>query len=106
MREQAELGKGMVIEEGSIPGAVASLLPVALAAASDLFGREPEKLREKAAVAAREGESLLLGAYRRAPQPTHTFPVMPHYDTQGKIRPVDDRVRVHSGRARSTAIFQ
>src|SRR5258708_16758443 len=106
MREQDEMGKGMVIEEGSITGAVASLLPVALAAASDLFGREPEKLREKAAVAAREGESLLLGAYRGATQHTQTFLVMTHDDDEGKIRLEDDRVRVDWERAGYEEIFQ
>jgi cholesterol oxidase len=106
MREQAELGKGMVIEEGSIPGAVASLLPGALAAASDLFGREPERLRDKAAVAAREAESLLLGVYRGATQHTQTFLVMTHDDDDGKIRLEDDRVRVDWKRVGYEEIFQ
>jgi len=106
MREQAELGEGMVIEEGSIPGAVASFLPGALAVASELFGRESESLREKAAVAEREGESLLFGAYRGATAHTQIFLVMTHDDDDGKIRIEDDRVRVEWERVGHEEIFQ
>lgn len=107
MREQAELGKGMVIEEGSIPGAVADLLPGALAAASDLFGRVPRSDRvERAEMAAREGESLLFGPYHGATEHTQVFLVMTHDDDDGKIRLEDDRVRIDWARVGHEEIFR
>jgi len=106
MREQAELGQGMVIEEGSIPGAVATFLPAALAAASDLFGRPDARVRYRAEVAAREGESLLFGPYHGATARTQTFLVMTHDDDDGRIRLEDDRVRVDWARVGHEEIFQ
>src|SRR6185369_933230 len=42
-REQARLDDGMVIEEGSLPGAIAKLLPAALRAVADVSGTDTDR---------------------------------------------------------------
>jgi cholesterol oxidase len=106
MRDQADLAKGMVIEEGSIPGAAANALPAVFAAASDLFGRPDARVRDRASVALREGESLLFGPYRGAVARTQTFLVMTTDDADGRIRLEDDRVRVDWDRVGHEEIFR
>jgi cholesterol oxidase len=95
-RLQPHLEEGLVIEEGSIPGALGVMLPAALAAAApwagtnlspgvDAFFDERE----------RELDSLVCGPYRGAIQHTQTYLVMTHDDAAGSMSLEDDRLRLH-----------
>lgn len=92
----AEKGeKGMIIEEGSIPGALAPLLPGVLAAVAAVVGKDTDggvldEMREHA----REAESAVRGAYHGAVRHTQTYLVMSHDDTGGEMRLQNDRLRV------------
>jgi cholesterol oxidase len=82
---------GMVIEEGSIPGALSPLLPKLMATGASL-GRDTDfDLHDNLDEAAREVQSLLLGAYDGAIRNTQTFLVMSHDDGGGSITLHNDR---------------
>jgi cholesterol oxidase len=96
LRNQPRLEDGMVIEEGSVPGALGGFLPHALAAAAALVGRDTDAgladaLREKA----REVDSLIRGVYHGATQHTQVYLVMTHDDAGGQMHLEDDRLRIH-----------
>lgn len=95
-RQQPELDNGMVIEEGSIPGALGAMLPAGLAAVAPWAGTELSpgadaffQQRE------REVDSLLCGPYGGAIQNTQTYLVMTHDDAAGYMKLEDDRLRLH-----------
>ncbi|HEY2951983.1 MAG TPA: alpha/beta fold hydrolase [Verrucomicrobiae bacterium] len=95
LRQQPVLQDGRVIEEGSVPGAVGPLLPVALSVAAKALGRDTDTgiadaIREKA----REWDSLVRGVYHGATRNTQTYLVMSHDSDAGRLELVDDRVRV------------
>lgn len=95
MRNQLKLEDGMVIEEGSPPGAIAGFLPAALGGAAAWVGRPVapglvEGLREEA----RKLESLVHGPYSGAVHNTQSYLVMTHDDSGGRLALEDDRVRV------------
>lgn len=87
------LQDGMVIEEGVLPGALAAMLPGTFAAGSKHIGRDADQ-GDTVAERAREFESLVRGAYAGALNNTLTFLVMAHDDANGRLRLVDDRIRV------------
>lgn len=96
LRNKSEVEKGMVIEEGSVPGALDGFMPTLLAAAAGMVGRTTDPgfgdmLREKR----RELESLLLGSRHGAVHNTQTFLVMTHDKGDGELRLEDGRLRVH-----------
>lgn len=97
MRYRRRLEAGMVIQEGVIPGAVASLLPAVLGGAVLLFGgdtRAPvrESLREEA----RRLVKYLRGPYGGAVRNTLTFLVVGHDSAGGEmvLDPIHDRLRI------------
>lgn len=95
LREQSILRDGMVIEEGAIPGALASLIPAALSTAAKALGRDTDTgIADKIGEKARENRSFILGAYHGATRNTQTYLVMAHDDTAGRLELEDDRVRV------------
>ena len=107
LREQADLEEGMVIEEGSLPGAIAGILPTTLSAAARAIGRDTDtgivdSLREKQ----REIASLLRGPYHGAIRHTQTYLVMSHDDSGGKMALEDDRLRIHWPGVGKQEIFQ
>lgn len=107
IREQPRLENGMVIEEGSIPGAIAPLLPKTFAAAAKLIGQDTDKgiidcLKEQD----REAKSLLLGAYTGAVQHTQTYLVMTHDDAKGQMYLEGGRLRVTWGGVGKQPIFE
>jgi cholesterol oxidase len=96
LRNTADVNDGMIIEDGSLPGAFACLLPAPLAVADDAIGVPPERsvmtrirkqLRALVSVVAPRS-----GAMHR----TQTYLVMSHEQSPGAIEldPVHDRVRV------------
>ncbi|MDJ0734226.1 MAG: GMC family oxidoreductase [Nostocaceae cyanobacterium] len=96
MRQQPQLDNGMVIEEGSIPGALAPILPQTFASAAKLLGKDTDYglwdcLKEKF----REVQSRFRGAYTGAVRNTQTYLVMTHDDGGGRMYLDDnDNLRV------------
>ncbi len=95
LRMQPELGEGMVIEDGSIPGAGADLLPELMSAAAKLEGaRANAGDAADAAATKRELESILLGPRHGAMRNTQTFLVMTHDAGDGALVLDGERLRV------------
>jgi len=101
LRERPDLNSGMVIEEGSIPGALAAMIPAAFAAVEESekvlggaisSGTDTTMKRIKAK--ARELESLALGAYKGAVHNTQTYLVMTHDGSAGEMYLDNDRLRI------------
>ena len=86
LRYQPDLEDGLVIQEGGATGALASFMPLTMAAASRLAGcpvdieRDELVLRDK-----RELESLVDGPYRGALRNTQIFIVMTHDSSSGSL---------------------
>lgn len=98
MREQPELDRGMVIEEGAVPGGIDNFMPGFLAAASKApgVGKDTDTgIADRLQEARRELESLVLGPRHGAVHNTQTFLVMTHDDGAGRLELEDNRLRVH-----------
>lgn len=95
LRHQPQLQDGMVIEEGSIPGAVSALLPASFAEAAKLIGKDTDGgLKDFLQESAREVDSLARGAYHGAVRNTQTYLVMAHDDGAGRMYLENDRLRI------------
>lgn len=95
IRRQESLDDGMVIEEGSIPGGLAGLLPPAMAIGAKLVGRDTDRgFRDYVREQFRVLTSLIRGPYHGAMRNTQTYLVMAHDDGKGRMRLEDDRLRV------------
>jgi cholesterol oxidase len=95
MRGQPELDHGMVIQEGAIPGALASLMPAVLGGAVLLFGSESG--RSVSGSLRAEGRRLLnylRGPYRGAVRNTQIFLAMNHDAADGRMYLHDNRLRI------------
>ena len=91
LRERDELEDGMTLEEGSVPGAIRSIMPKALIAFSRLVGKDTDRgikdyFREKW----REARSLFLGAFHGAVAHTQIYLVMTHDDGNGTMKMDDE----------------
>jgi cholesterol oxidase len=107
LREVPEVEKGMVIEEGSVPGGFGGFLPGLFATIAHLDGRAPKlKLWDSATAEGREAASLLLGPRHGAIRNTQTFLVMTHDKGEGKLHLKDDRLRVDWPGLGSEDIFE
>jgi cholesterol oxidase len=95
LRRRPTLDDGMVIQEGAIPGAIATLVPPLLAFTSVLTGRWPPADRQSIRFQLRRWIRCLRGAYRGAVRSTQTFLVMTH-DLAAGVMKLDprDRLRV------------
>lgn len=107
LREQPELDKGMVIEDGAIPGGLSTVLARVFGIAAAVTGKDTDRgladfFRERE----REIETLLGGAYRGALSNTMTFLVMTHDDGAGRLELEDGRVRVRWPGVGAQAIFE
>jgi cholesterol oxidase len=94
LREQPELDQGMVIEEGSIPGALGELLPIGLDVAGHLGGNKPSGILEAIEEKTRALESLVGGPYVGAIRNTQTYLIMTHDDGAGVMHLENDRLRI------------
>ena len=95
LRDAAADRPGLIVEEGSIPGALSSIVPVALGLASDIEGQPaPASLWDRLKATLRAVQSDLFGAYSGAVQHTQTYLVMGQDRDSGQLRLVDDRLRV------------
>jgi len=87
MREGDDWRKRMVLEEGSIPGALASLMPTSFAVAAGFIGQDTDPgilngIKEDVRVA----ESLVHGPYSGAVKNTQTYLIMSHDDAKGQVK--------------------
>jgi cholesterol oxidase len=95
-RLQPQLDDGMVIEEGSIPGALGAMIPAALAAVAPWAGTNLSPGADAfAEEQTREMDSLVCGPYHGAIQNTQTYLVMTHDDGDGYMTLESDRLRLH-----------
>jgi cholesterol oxidase len=107
LRGTPDVKEGMVIEEGAVPGAIGGLMPQAWADAAGILGRNTERgIADRVREREREVESLLRGPHTGADQNTQTYLVMTHDNGNGKLRLVNDRLRVDWPTVGTEPIFQ
>ena len=95
MRNTPALEDGIVIEEGSIPGAVAGLMPLLLSTTAALSGQDTNtKPADQIAARLREAETLFAGPFHGATLNTQTYLVMAHDDGDGRMFLDKDRLRI------------
>ena len=95
VRNREHLDDGMVIEEGSLPGAIAPLIPTAMAAGATTLGKDTDDgFLDEIQEAARHWESKLRGAKYGATANTQTYLVMAHDGAAGRIRLENNNLRV------------
>ncbi|MCC2110629.1 MAG: GMC family oxidoreductase [Hyphomicrobiales bacterium] len=94
LRATDNLGDGMIIEEGAIPGLLSPVLPAMMAGGSVLGDDTDFSLGDELDEAGRATASLLLGAYAGAVRNTQTFLVMAHDDGRGTMHLADDALIV------------
>ncbi|RJS23029.1 GMC family oxidoreductase [Corallococcus sp. H22C18031201] len=105
-RDTVRQEDGMVIEDGVIPGAFASLMPGLLAGVAALVGEDTDSgmvdwVKERL----RQVDSLVRGADHGAVENTQTLLVMSHDDGSGELRLEGDKVRVHWPRLGEQPVF-
>jgi cholesterol oxidase len=94
-RATANLDDGFVIEEGSIPGALGTMIPAALALGARFGGRDTDGgVRDLLQERLREADSLLRGPRAGAVHHTQTYLVMAHDQSDGAMELQDDRLRI------------
>jgi cholesterol oxidase len=95
LRDQPDVQKGIIIEEGAINGALAVGLPLTLSKAAKLVGKDTDTgIADEVKEKKRELESLLRGAYHGAVNHSQVFLVMTHDDSGGRLVLEDDRLRI------------
>ncbi len=104
LRNKAALSDEIVIEEGSLAGGLANLLPAGLSAAAAVFGKDTDQ-GDFFAEKLREWESIFRGPYKGAIRNTQTFLVMAHDDGMGEMSLKDDRLRIRWPGVGSQPIF-
>ena len=94
-RRRPQLNKGMVIEEGSIPGGFSTFLPEGLAAAALLVGKDTDRgLVDWIKESFRKLVSLVRRSRHGAVGNTQIYLVMTHDDGQGRMYLRDNRLRI------------
>jgi cholesterol oxidase len=107
IRRQEVLNQGMVVEEGSIPGAIGALMPLALSSAAKADGTLTDRsLQTTVRQAKAELDSLILGPYHGAVDETQTYLVMTHDDSDGRMYLEKDRLRIDWNSVGKEPIFQ
>jgi cholesterol oxidase len=108
-RDDPDLERGMVIEEGSMPGALAEFLPAAFALAADNSGVDTDPgILDRLQESWRKVYGVLGGgAYRGAVHNSQTYLVMAHDDGNGEGYLDDnDRLRIRWDGVGSQPIFK
>ncbi|MCW3124250.1 MAG: choline dehydrogenase-like flavoprotein [Flavipsychrobacter sp.] len=93
LRNQPVLEDGMVIEDGNVPGPMASLMTPTFLAISKIFGKD-ESDSNKMAKKWREWVSFFRGPYHGAINNTQAFLVMTHDDGKGQMKLENDRLNI------------
>ncbi|HEX8906200.1 MAG TPA: GMC family oxidoreductase N-terminal domain-containing protein, partial [Longimicrobiaceae bacterium] len=103
----AKVEDGSIIEEGSIPGAIADLLPVAFAAAEAAVGQETEAgVHRKLSEFEDSLVSNVLGPRKGADRKTQTYLVMAHDGADGRLVLENDRVGIRWPGVGKKPVFQ
>ena len=106
-REKPVLDDGMVIEEGSIAGPFAAIVPGVMAAAAGVVGdHTSQSIMDRVRSVARSAESALFGAYHGATQHMQTYLIMAHDNGAGTMTLEDDRLRVRWPGVGDQPVFQ
>lgn len=106
LRATGDVDDGMIIEDGAMPGAIASLLPAPLAAAADILGVDTDQgVGDRIRELARQAASFVGGAYHGAMQSTQTYLVMSHERDQGHLALTSDRLEVRWPRVGDDPLF-
>jgi cholesterol oxidase len=108
LRNQPNLDDGMIIEDAAVPGAIASMLPYALALESRLIGKAEEKegFVESAEHEERVLTSEIRGAYHGAIKNTQTYLLMTHDGEHGKFELKNDKLNIDWTKVGKEEIFQ
>lgn len=107
IRDTPDVEQGMVIEEGSVPGAMSAMLPATLFGVSRAVGRDTDRgMVDLVEEAGRELEGLVRGPYFGAIRNSQTYLVMTHDDAGGRIELEDDRARIRWPGVGKQEIFQ
>jgi len=107
IRKQEELDHGMVVEEGSIPGAIGALMPLAFSLASATGGTLSDRSPATVLRQTRNTlESMTLGPYTGAVDRTQTYLVMTHDGSDGRMYLDNDRLRIDWNGVGKEPIFQ
>ncbi|MFZ5449941.1 MAG: GMC oxidoreductase [Thermodesulfobacteriota bacterium] len=106
-RQEPQVDEGLVIEEGAIPGVLATFIPQAMALAAKAIGQDTDSgwldtIQEKG----REWGSWIRGPYHGAMRNTQTYLVMTHDDSTGRMYLEDDRLRIAWPGVGKQPIFQ
>ena len=95
LRDQPIKAEGIIVQEGSIPGALAAVLPFVLAIVAALAGRAPTLgLRESVKGELKRWWRFLGGPRSGAVRNTQTFLVMGHDNAGGRLTLENDRLRI------------
>lgn len=95
MRDTKELSEGMIIEEGAIPGILASILPTSFSIIANKLEEshtEDEKLKYRRKK--REIKSYIQGAYSGSINHTQTYLVISHDDGAGNMKLIEDELMI------------
>lgn len=85
-RDTENFEQGLILEEGSLPGALGSILPGLMSTAAELIGTDTDSgLKDKVSEHARVAESLLRGPYHGAVHNTQVYLIMSHDDSDGRL---------------------
>ncbi len=106
MRGQANLDDGIAIQEFVTPGALANLLPQALAAAGAALGTAAGEGLDEAVAMEGEIESLFTGPYETQADHTQAYLVTTHEGGTGQMRLEADRLHVEWPKVGDQPIFE
>jgi cholesterol oxidase len=107
MRKRDVLEEGMTLEEGSIPGPVASLLTPAFISLSKIMGKDTDAgWQDWGAERKREVVSAVKGPYHGALNNTQVYLVMTHDDGNGTMDLVNGRMEINWPDAGKQKIFK
>lgn len=94
-RATDDLEKGLILEEGSLPSPLSSILPGLMATASGLIGQDTDGgFVDEVKEHKRMLESIVRGSYHGAVHNTQVYLIMSHDDSDGRLIMQDDRIRV------------
>ena len=106
-RQGPQLDEGVAIEEGAIPGVLATFIPGVMALAAKTLGQDTDSgwldsINEKG----RELDSWVRGPYHGAVRNTQTYLVMTHDQSAGRMYLENDRLRIAWPGVGEQPIFQ
>jgi cholesterol oxidase len=106
IRNQPNLTDGMIVEEGSVPGALAGVISGALETIAKATGKDTDtSLMDLIEQKKRELESLVEGAYKGAVHNTQTYLVMTHDSGDGQMHLANDHLKLEWPGVGSEPIF-